>query len=31
MDCSQGSFQDSEFDYVGISDTLEEPALLNSK
>ena len=31
MDCSQGSFECSEFDDVGISDSLEELSLLNSK
>ena len=31
MDCSQGSFESSEFDDVGISDSLEELSLLNSK
>ena len=29
MDCSQGSSEGSEFDDVGISDSLEELSLLN--
>ena len=31
MDCSQGSSESSEFDDVGISDSLEELSLLNGK
>ena len=31
MDCTQGSSQGSEFDDVGISDSLEEPSPLNGK
>ena len=31
MDCSQDSSQGSEFNDVGISDSLEELSLLNSK
>ena len=31
MDCSQGSSEGSEFDDLGISDSLEELSLLNGK
>ena len=31
MDCSQGETEGSEFDDVGISDSLEELTLLNGK
>ena len=31
MDCSQGSFGGSEFDNVGVSDSLEELSLLNGE
>ena len=31
MDCSQGSSGGSDFDNVGISDSLEEPSLLNGE
>ena len=31
MDCSQGSFGGSDFDNVGISDSLEELSLLNGE
>ena len=31
MDCSQDSSEGSEFDDVGISDSLEELSLLNDK
>ena len=31
MDCSQLSSEGSEFDDVGISDSLEEPSLLNGE
>ena len=31
MDCSQRSFEGSEFDDEGISDSLEELSVLNSK
>ena len=31
MDCSQGSSEGSEFDDVGILDSLEELSLLNGK
>ena len=31
MDCSQGSSGGSDFDNVSISDSLEEPSLLNGE
>ena len=31
MDCGQGSFEDSDFVDVGISDSLEELSLLNGQ
>ena len=31
MDCSQGSSGGPDFDYVGISDSLEELSLLNGE